>query len=206
MQGYKTIYTEAMAELVEKKSRFIGFVAPVTCEEQALAIISQRRALHREATHNVFAYILRSGQVRCSDDGEPQGTAGVPVLEVLQKNAVTDICAVVTRYFGGTMLGAGGLVRAYSSGASSALKTAKLCFMNPCTVLHLRLDYSLYGKVSYLLPSYGVVTIESDFGTVVSLKIMLKTGSVAAFCSELNELTAAGVSVETLEEKFADLP
>lgn len=205
LRGYQTVRAAAEAEFTEKKSRFIGYIEPVSGEEEALAVIARRKALHREATHNVYAYSLRGGQVRCSDDGEPQGTAGVPVLEVLQKSGVTDACFVVTRYFGGTLLGAGGLVRAYSQGASLALKTAELRPMNPCTVLALAMDYALYGKVSYLLPSYNAVTLKSDFGAEVALQIMLRSERAATLQRELDELTAACVKTEFIEEKYADI-
>lgn len=204
--GYNTIHERASGEFVERKSRFIGCVQPVFTEEEALAFIAEKKKEHWDATHNVYAYSLRAGGIRrYSDDGEPQGTAGVPVLDVLQKQNLTDLCVVVTRYFGGVLLGAGGLVRAYSHGAGLAVGAARIMHMNPCTVFGLEFDYGMYGKISYMLPKYHTVTLESDFGVVVRLKIMMTTEKAPQFCKELEELTAATVTPHVLEEKFADL-
>ncbi len=123
---YITIKEFATDDFVEKKSRFIGYIMPVKTEQEATDFITKISKKHHDATHNVYAYILRDGQVkRYSDNGEPQGTAGIPVLDVLQKEGLVDICIVVTRYFGGVMLGAGGLVRAYSHCASIAVRAAQ---------------------------------------------------------------------------------
>lgn len=204
--GYSTVYERASGEFVERKSRFIGCVQPVLTEEEALAFIAKQKKEHWDASHNVYAYILRAGGIRrCSDDGEPQGTAGVPVLDVLQKQNLTDLCVVVTRYFGGVLLGAGGLVRAYSHGAGLAVGAARVLHMNSCTVLGLTFDYGMYGKISYILPKYNAVTLESDFGVEVRLNIMMTTDKAGQFCKELEELTAATVTPHVLEEKFADL-
>ena len=132
MDGYRTIRTAASAEFVEKKSRFIGHICPVTTQEEANEFIRQKKSEYWDATHNVYAYVLREGQTRrYSDDGEPQGTAGIPTLDVLLKEDLTDCVVVVTRYFGGTLLGTGGLVRAYSHGskiahANSATRTVEI--------------------------------------------------------------------------------
>ena len=124
MKDYITLNQRAQDEFVERKSRFIGTATPVSTQEEAIAFIDEMRSKYWDATHNVYAYILRDGTKRYSDDGEPQGTAGVPVLDVLQKEGLTDLCVVVTRYFGGILLGAGGLVRAYSHGAKIAVDAA----------------------------------------------------------------------------------
>ena len=131
-QEYTTIYSPAEDEFVERKSRFIGHIAPVQTEEEAQAFIAQIRQQHRDATHNTYAYILRSGIKRYSDDGEPQGTAGVPMLECVEKEGLVDVAVVVTRYFGGILLGAGGLVRAYSHGAKIAVDAAQRKLMTTC--------------------------------------------------------------------------
>ena len=130
MAEYKTVREFAFDEFVEKKSRFIGHIAPVSTEEEAIAFINEMRAKYRDATHNVYAYSLRENQIkRASDDGEPQGTGGVPVLNVLNGNGLVDVCCVVTRYFGGTLLGVGGLVRAYAEGAKIAVAAADIKIM-----------------------------------------------------------------------------
>ena len=124
---YKTIARRCEARFIEKKSEFIGYLCPVQTEEQAVAFIEEIRAMHRKATHNCYAYILRENNAaRHSDDGEPGGTAGVPIYEVLRKEGLTDVCCVVTRYFGGVLLGAGGLVRAYTKGAKDAVDAAQI--------------------------------------------------------------------------------
>ncbi|MBQ1830507.1 MAG: YigZ family protein, partial [Ruminococcus sp.] len=123
-KDYKTVAREASDEFVEKRSRFIGYVKPVKTEEEAVAFINQKRSEHWDARHNVYAYSLREGNIkRYSDDGEPSGTAGMPVLDVIVKNEIYDVCVVVTRYFGGVLLGTGGLVRAYSQGSKIALES-----------------------------------------------------------------------------------
>lgn len=173
---YTTLADYGTDEFVEKRSRFIGYAKPVTTEEEAIAFINEIRAQHREASHNVYAYALREGQVRrYSDDGEPQGTAGIPVLDVLQKSGIVDAVVVVTRYFGGTLLGAGGLVRAYTEGAAIAVRAARPRVMSPCTVLQMDIDYGQYGKITYILPKYHTVTLESDFGAAVACRSSSRT-------------------------------
>ena len=136
MQEYKTIGARASDEFVEKKSRFIGHICPVTMQQEALDFIQSLKTKYWDATHNVYAYVLRDGQIRrYSDDGEPQGTAGIPTLDVLLKEGLTDCCVVVTRYFGGTLLGAGGLVRAYSHACKLAVDAGGVVTMALCTTL-----------------------------------------------------------------------
>jgi len=136
MNEYRTIKYEADDSFVERRSRFIGYAKPVTTNEEAVAFINEIKAKHWDATHNVYAYVLRDGQIRrYSDDGEPQGTAGIPVLDVLLKENLTDLVVVVTRYFGGVLLGAGGLVRAYSHGAKIAVVAAKMINMTLAALL-----------------------------------------------------------------------
>ena len=174
MQEYVTIYAPAEDEFVERKSRFIGAIAPVQTEEEAQAWIAQVRQQHRDATHNTYAYILRNGIKRYSDDGEPQGTAGVPMLDCIEKEGLVDVAVVVTRYFGGILLGAGGLVRAYSHGAKIAVDAASRKLMTTCVLLEMQMDYSFYGKVNYLLPNYVCRVEDTDFGAVVSMRVLFK--------------------------------
>ena len=158
MAQYKTVLQEAQDDFVEKRSRFIGYVRPVSTEAEALAFIAEKKSKHWDASHNVYAYILRDGGVmRYSDDGEPQGTAGIPVLDVLQKSGVTDVVVVATRYFGGILLGGGGLVRAYSHTASIALQAAGIVTMRECLMLEVLCDYGQYGRAAALVPECGGV-------------------------------------------------
>ena len=149
MAAYKTIAARAEAEIVEKKSRFIGQIAPVATEEEALAFIAEVKAAHRMARHNVYAYVLRGGRVRYTDDGEPAKTAGMPTLEAIQHAGLEDVAVVVARYFGGILLGAGGLVRAYSRGAAEAVRAADVLHYVPGTALEFSVDYARYGCLLY---------------------------------------------------------
>lgn len=143
---YRTIRAAASAEFVEKRSRFIGYISPVTTQEDAAAFIDSIRSKHWDATHNVPAYIIREGNIcRFSDDGEPQGTAGMPALNVLQKEGLTDCVLVVTRYFGGILLGGGGLVRAYSHAAKLAVDAGGTVTRAECSIVKIRCDYTFYG-------------------------------------------------------------
>ena len=164
MSGYKTVRKRAEDEYIVKKSRFIGYAAPVTTQQQALDFIAEISKKHWDATHNVYAYILREGGVkRYSDDGEPQGTAGIPTLDVLEKSGVTDCAVAVTRYFGGVMLGAGGLVRAYSHSASIALQAAGIVTRTLCDRLQVTCDYNFYGKLASLIPEGGGIVEDTVF-------------------------------------------
>lgn len=205
--GYRTVAAPAQDEFTEKRSRFIGHIAPVRTEEEAVDFIGGIRAQHREAAHNVYAYILRQDQLsRFSDDGEPQGTAGRPVLEVIQREGLTDVAVVVTRYFGGILLGAGGLVRAYAQGAKTAIDAARVQNMWPAAVIEVDMGYDLYGKVAYILPKHQVQTLDSVFGEGVRLRLLCKKERLPSLSQELTELSAGTVSPLIMEERFADFP
>ena len=207
LEKYKIAYEGGQGEIVEKKSRFIATIRPVKTEEEALSFIAEMNKKYWDASHNCSAYVIgeRNEIQRCSDDGEPGQTAGRPMLDVLLGEEIHDVCAVVTRYFGGILLGAGGLVRAYSHGAKLAVDAAVRRHMNPCTVLELCFGYDWYGKISYLLPRYNAQTLESDFGAEVRLKLMITSDKVPAFQKEITELTAASVVPRPVEEICADL-
>ncbi len=202
---YRTIAAPVQASFVEKRSEFIGYLFPAEHNEEAVARIAEVKAAHRKAKHHVYAYILRDSHIsRYSDDGEPQGTAGVPVLEVLQKHELTDVCCVVVRYFGGILLGGGGLVRAYSHSASLACEAAKIRHMCQCVPLTLRMDYTLYGRVTNVLPQYGVQEQSSDFGTEVTLSLLVRTEVLPDLQKALTELSAGKLHMETAPETFSD--
>ena len=203
--NYFTVSAPATASFVEKRSEFIGYIAPVSTGEEAVDFINSIKAQHRKAKHNVYAYITRQDNIsRYSDDGEPQGTAGVPVLDVLKKRGLTDVCVVVTRYFGGILLGGGGLVRAYSHAASLACDAAKIMNMCLCHRLKITTDYGLYGKISYLLPSFGTLTVSSDFGSEVSLEILVLSEKLSALREQLIEAANGAVTIEDCGESFED--
>lgn len=203
---YCTIRQRAQDEFVEKRSRFIGAAAPVQTEEEAMDFINEKRAEYWDANHNVYAFVLRDGQTRrYSDDGEPQGTAGVPVLDCILKEGVCDVVVVVTRYFGGTLLGAGGLVRAYSHGASLAINAAQRKVMSVCKRICLDFEYSMYGKISYLLPKFSVNIEDSDFGVAVHMQLLMKADQVVRFQKELDELSGGTIYVQQQEELYAEI-
>ena len=206
MSEYKTVEKEAKDEFIEQRSRFIGYVKPVTTEEEAVEFINQKRQQHWDATHNVYAYSLRSGKLqRYSDDGEPHGTAGVPALDVILKSGVTDVVVVVTRYFGGILLGAGGLVRAYTKGAKIALEAGNIITMKSCSVAKLRCDYSQYGKISGLIPSNGGVIDDTAFTDLVEIFFHISADGLDSFNKQLADLTCGSVSAEVIDEKFFPL-
>lgn len=203
--NYLTISENAKASFIEKRSEFIGYISPVRTNDEAVAFINSIKAEHRKAKHNVYAYILREDNIsRYSDDGEPQGTAGVPVLDVLKKRGLTDVCVVVTRYFGGILLGGGGLVRAYSHAASLACDAAHIMDMCLCHRLKITADYGMYGKISYLLPNYDTITVSSDFGSDVVLEILVLSEKLDALTKDLTEVTNGTAKLEDLGELFED--
>ena len=172
---YKTISERCEARFVEKKSEFIGYLSPVKTEEEAVAFINEIRAMHRKATHNCYAYILRENSTaRHSDDGEPSGTAGVPIYEVLRKEELCDVACVVTRYFGGIMLGAGGLVRAYTRGAKDAVDTAKIKVMAEAAKAEITVDYSLYGRLPQIFAEFDARTESEDFADTVKVTVFVR--------------------------------
>lgn len=193
---YRTIRAAASAEFVEKRSRFIGYISPVTTQQDAIAFIDSIKSKHWDATHNVPAYIIRNGNIcRFSDDGEPQGTAGMPVLDVLRKSGVTDVVTVATRYFGGILLGGGGLVRAYSHTASIALQAAQIITMRECLLLSLTCDYGRYGRVASLVPECGGVTDDTAFEEKVTVKFHLAPELLGTFRKKLADATNGQVDV-----------
>ena len=193
------------ATVVEKRSEFIGYIAPVKTDEEAVNFINTIKAKHRKAKHNVYAYILRKDNIsRYSDDGEPQGTAGVPVLDVLQKRGLTDVCVVVTRYFGGILLGGGGLVRAYSHAASLACDAAHTMDMCLCHRLKICTDYGMYGKLTYILPNFETITVNSDFADSVTLELLVLSEKLSALISEITEITNGSAEITDCGELFED--
>lgn len=206
MNSYKTIRNDAKDEYIVKKSRFIGHIAHVTTQEQALGFIASVSKKHWDATHNVYAYIIREGGIkRYSDDGEPQGTAGIPVLDVLEKTGVTDCAVVVTRYFGGIMLGAGGLVRAYSHSASIAVQAGGIVTRAMCARLKVTCDYYFYGKLSSLVPESGGVIEDTLFEDNVTLIFRMPLEIVDGFNAKLVDVSNGRYKAEKTEEFFADI-
>lgn len=200
---YSTVKDFAEASFIERKSEFIGYIKHVETNDEAVDFINEIRAKHRKATHNVYAYILRDGSTsRYSDDGEPQGTAGVPVLDVLQKEGLTDVCCVVTRYFGGILLGGGGLVRAYSHSAKIAVEAAERLIMCRCYPIDITVDYNLYGKISYILPEFETKLLDTVFASDVTVKLLVKSGLAEKLKEKLIDITNGNILIEQNNECF----
>ena len=200
---YKTVKIESSDEFTEKRSRFIGYVRPVKTEAEATEFINSIRSKHWDARHNVYAYSPREGNIkRYSDDGEPSGTAGMPVLDVITKNEVYDVCVVVTRYFGGVLLGTGGLVRAYSQGSKIALEAGQVVLMQNCLVCSLTCSYNQYGKISSLIPDNGGVIDDSVFETDVKLSFHIKPDGLPALNKKLADLTSGVVQAVSDSEQY----
>ena len=193
----------AQAEVVEKRSRFIGSIVPAASEEEARAHIDAVKKLHRDARHNCWCYRLESGVERYSDDGEPQGTAGVPMLGVFQKAGVTNLCCVVTRYFGGVLLGAGGLVRAYSQTARDAMDAAGVGKMQPWSRLSLSAPYPLLEQLKLLCTQCSGTVEDIQYADQVTLSLLFPSEQVNAFTVLVAELTAGGVQPQVVGELMA---
>lgn len=206
MISYKTVKSFAHDELVEKRSRFIGYCKPVKTEDEAVEFINKIKKEHWDARHNVYAYSLREGQIkRYSDDGEPSGTAGVPVLDVITKSGVTDAVVVVTRYFGGVLLGTGGLVRAYSAAAKLGLEAAKIVEMSLCAECEISCSYNQYGKLNTLIMNMGGFVDNCDFADNVILSFHIPLKKTAALDKEFADATAGEVKIEIKNEKFYEI-
>ena len=204
---YITVTHEAHDEFIEKRSRFIGHCKPVTTEEEALAFIAALKSQYWDASHNVYAYVLREGNIqRFSDDGEPQGTAGIPLLETMKKSGVTDCVLVATRYFGGILLGGGGLVRAYSHTGAIALAAGERVLMRACRQCTLTCDYSLYGRVQAVIPESGGVIDDTAFTDAVTLSFHLPPEELPAFSRRLADATNGAVALQELEDAFYPFP
>lgn len=201
--AYITIKKEsAIGEFEERKSEFIGHIKRVTTEEEARDFINEIKNKHKQATHNVYAYIIggNMGIQRYTDDGEPQGTAGIPMLEVIKKNNLTDCCIVVTRYFGGILLGTGGLVRAYSKGASVAIKEAGIVEKVKGVTLKITMDYDLLGKVQYVCMENNWHIEDSEYTDKVTIYILCEEHVEEKIRGELVESTNGKIIIERIGE------
>ena len=203
MQEYITVKEKAEAELIEKRSRFIAHVYPIKSETEALEHIANAKKKYWDARHNVYAYILREGGIcRYTDDGEPSGTAGVPTLNVLQKRGVTDCLVIVTRYFGGVLLGTGGLVRAYSSATALGLDEAGIVKATPCTLFSVSCPYPDYEQLLRLTESENVVVDSTEFLDEVTLNLLIKSDDYDAFKNKLTDKFCDRLKPEFIGEKY----
>ncbi|MBQ8827850.1 MAG: YigZ family protein [Clostridia bacterium] len=207
-ESYITVDREASGEFTEKKSRFIGYVKPVSCEEEAIEFINRIKSKHSDARHNAYAYIVSCNGIvnqRYSDDGEPQGTAGLPILEVLRRQEIINAVIVVTRYFGGILLGAPGLVRAYGKGDAAALDCVGSCKMSFCQPMDFTVDYSLYGKIQNFIEPLEIIKLPPEFGIDVTLRLVIPVGMCEYIEREITEITSGNFLLETGEKLFCKI-
>ena len=198
MEEYLAVKQEGIGEIIEKKSRFIGHVRAVETEEEALAMIEQIRKKHYDARHNCFAYSIGTGPqplLRFSDDGEPQGTAGKPILEVIQGSEIKNICIVVTRYFGGTLLGTGGLVRAYTEAAKAGIEAAEIGKRRLMIEAEIPMEYADLGKLQYLVANTDAEIVDTVYEEKVVLKIRVYALEYERFTAAVRESTGARLQV-----------
>ena len=202
---YTTVDDEYSFEFEEKRSVFIGYVKNVKTEEEAKAFIATIKAKHHDARHNCSAYLLRDGVMRYSDDGEPQGTAGIPILEVIKKSGLVDVAVVVTRYFGGILLGAGGLVRAYSAAASGAITEAPRASYQKCTEFSVSVQYPQYDKLSRLMQNHSVRIIDTQYGESIMIIGVIPEDIYEPFQNELTNAFGGKIIssyIQTVIEKI----
>ncbi len=206
LYSYKTLKKECQDEFIEKKSRFIGYACPVTTEQQALDFINKINKKHYDATHNVYAYVLKDNNIRrYSDDGEPSGTAGVPVLDVILKEGLTDVCVVATRYFGGIMLGAGGLVRAYTKSAKVGIDACGILERKFCYQCEMKCDYTLLGKIQSEIIAYGCIPGEVEYTDKVRIHCFIPY-DITGFDERITDITNGKTIIKIKKEgRFIDV-
>ena len=208
MKPYKTLITRSEDEFIINKSRFIGHGCPCETEEEALKFLAEMREKYKDASHNCYAYIIGTnmGIMRYSDDGEPGGTAGMPIIEVLKTRGVTNCCCVVTRYFGGVLLGAGGLVRAYTKGAVAALDACGVGVMHPTARLLMDVPYNMLSKIEYHLASQPVIIEEKSFTDVVTLTLLVKDTDEEALTKVITDISEGTIEPIRFDEFYRAWP
>ena len=206
MTEYLVPTHDADAEFVERRSKFIGHIFRTETEEEAIARLKQMREKYWDATHNVYAYIIRDGATRFSDDGEPGGTAGMPVLQVLQREGMFNVTCVVTRYFGGILLGAGGLVRAYAHGAKIALDAAGKSMKRIWTNVYLPCPYNWYERIKLEVAAFGGIVRNTDFGADVSFDLLFPQTQVQPFLARVTDLSAGTIEGLVGDSEYRDFP
>ena len=202
-KDYKTVEKFAETEFIEKKSRFISFVYPIISEAEAISHIEAARKRFYDSSHVVYAYKIRENNIsRFSDDGEPQGTAGIPVLEVINKSDLIDALVIVVRYFGGTMLGAGGLVRAYSKSASLGISEANIITMAVCIEFSIDCPYHMFGKIEYVLINNNAVKINIEYGENVKINYYIEEDNFERLKKEITEASNGVIEVSETSIEF----
>lgn len=204
MDGVKIVYQGGEGEIVEKKSRFIATVCPVNSEEDAVRFIEKIKKKYWDARHNCHAFVIgeRNEVSRCSDDGEPSGTAGKPMLDVLLGAGLHNVCVVVTRYFGGTLLGTGGLVRAYSQAVQEGLANSLIAEKIMSFRMKIYTDYNGIGKIQYILGKSRAITVNTEYTERVVVEILIENGYIDQLCKEIVEATSGKAGIEKIEECY----
>jgi len=204
LKPYKTLLTRASDEFIINKSRFIGYGAPAASEEEALGFLADVRSAHKDASHHCYAYIIGAnmGVMRYSDDGEPGGTAGMPIIEVMKARQITNACVVVVRYFGGVLLGAGGLTRAYSQGAAMAINAAGVGEVSPTRRYLMEVPYPMFGRVEYLLKSLPVIVEDKQFSDAIVMTLIVRARDDEAFLSAVTSGTDGRIEPIFMEEMY----
>ena len=204
-ESYKTVKGIAEAEIIERKSRFISHISHAETEADALAFISSIREANQQARHNVYAYLLRDGRTRYSDDGEPAQTSGLPTFETIEHANLTDVVIVTTRYFGGILLGTGGLVRAYTAAAKEAISHARIVEICLCVDLSFKVPYALNSQVQRILRDLDASIISCDYSDVVSYAVRVRADETEKASSALTEATHGQTDIKVSEPRFSEL-
>lgn len=203
---YKTVSSPAEAYLVEKKSKFISNVRPVANEQEALDFLQAMRSKYSDATHNVYAYVIDENNIfRYSDDGEPSGTAGMPVLDTIRKEGLVDVAVVVTRYFGGTLLGTGGLVHAYGGAARMGLESAGIITRILCDIVSAKVDYTMVGKMQHLISTGGYILEDTVYDREVEFIVCLRSEQVKRFYDAVTEISCGRAIIKDIDKKYIDV-
>ena len=204
---YKTVKKFSESLLVEKKSKFIADVFPVSSEEDALLKLGAVKKKYPDASHHVYAYSIDSNNIfRYSDDGEPSGTAGMPVLDTLRKENIVDTLIVVTRYFGGTLLGTGGLVHAYGTSAKEGLKKSEIVTRTLCNRVYIKADYTLSGKLTHEISKSSYILEDTVYDDKVTFVLLCKISETDRLVSDFTEITCGGAEISVIDKEYVDLP
>ena len=206
MSDFRVPFGPSETEFTEKRSRFIGHLLPVETEEQAREFIAQMKKKYYDARHNCWCYLIGGDTMRYGDDGEPQGTAGQPMLNVFQRQEVWNVCCVVTRYFGGVLLGAGGLTRAYTKGAADALTAAGIARMGLWTLWDVPCTYPLLERMKLEVAATGGVVRDAEYGADITLRTAFPAGTAETFQLRLTELSAGSLTMTAAGEEFLPGP
>ena len=206
MDEYLIPTKEAEAEFIEKRSRFIGHIRPVETEEEALEFLREKREKYWDAAHNVYAYIIKDGPTRFSDAGEPGGTAGMPTLQVLQREGLYNVCCVVTRYFGGILLGAGGLFRAYGHGAKIAVDAAGKSMKRVWDVIYLPVPYSWYERMKQEVSAYEGIIRDTQYGADIELEVLTPTAKTKEFLDRVVDISAGTLEGMITGQEYIAFP